>query len=458
MSKEKKRKDVSEEVKKTDDKPKSRKEKKKRSVNSVFDNDKVLLALSFIAAFFIWAVVSVNNGETANYPLAEVPVTIDLSEDAKADNLSVVTIDGVPVDDFTVTVRVRGNSVTVGSLRPVDIQVYGTNLGNIVTSGSYPVTLLAKQVGVKNNYEIVSVTPSEVKIVVDRSTTVQLPIEPQISAVSPPEYYIGAASLSDQNVSISGPEQVVSKAVKAVVETDVDKELEETTTFQNLAVVLLDSNGEKIEDDSITVTPEEVDATIPVLVKKKVPIELDYTGVPNNFDAESFIKIEPSEIEIAASAATIDSVNSIALGTLDMSTVSYGMKAMSYSVVMPEGVRNLKNVDSVTVNFDFSSYSTKSFIPKSINAVNLPDGLDVEYNSYSSVIIRVIGPKTEIAELTPDNISVSVDFSDAKIGSAVMPIDVSINKEDSTCWIYGSYTLNVTVVDQDSVSSSGTDR
>ena len=184
MSKEKKRKDVSEEVKKTDDKPKSRKEKKKRSVNSVFDNDKVLLALSFIAAFFIWAVVSVNNGETANYPLAEVPVTIDLSEDAKADNLSVVTIDGVPVDDFTVTVRVRGNSVTVGSLRPVDIQVYGTNLGNIVTSGSYPVTLLAKQVGVKNNYEIVSVTPSEVKIVVDRSTTVQLPIEPQISAVS----------------------------------------------------------------------------------------------------------------------------------------------------------------------------------------------------------------------------------------------------------------------------------
>ena len=76
------------------DKPEKpeKKEKRRPAFGSLFDNDKVMLAVSFIIAFFIWAVMSVNNGETGNYPIADIPVTMELSEDAKESELSVASV------------------------------------------------------------------------------------------------------------------------------------------------------------------------------------------------------------------------------------------------------------------------------------------------------------------------------------------------------------------------------
>lgn len=439
--------------KKKDKKPGKKltlKKKKRFSLGGLFENDKFMLAFSLVIAFFIWTSMSMSNGETVNYPVTSIPVTMELSEDAKGDNLSVVTIDGIPLDEFEATVKVKGNSVTVGSLKPSDIQVYGSNLGNIVGSGTYNVTLLARQLGVKNNYDIVSVTPSEVKVVVDRNITTELTIESLINASSPVEYYIGAASLSQQSVTVSGPEQSVSKAVKAVVSTDVDKELQETTTLTNLDVKLLDSDGNEIYDDSITLSPAEVDATIPVLVKKTVPLTLEYINAPPGFDGESLVKLEPAEIEVAAAADKIDSVSSISAGTIDLSTISYGMTAMSTSIVMPEGVRNLNNIETATASFDFSGYSTKSFVLTNFNPLNLAPGLTAEQTSYGRVNVRVIGPKNEIAELTSDNITATVDLDGVKVGTTVMPVTVRVDNS-STSWVYGNYTMNITVKDASEV-------
>lgn len=437
----------------TTEKPKKSAEKKHISIESLFNSDKFMLALSFVIAFFIWAVMSVNNGETGNYPLTEIPVTMELSEDAKNSDLSVVSIDGVSVDDFTAVVRVRGNSVTVGSLKASDIQVYGSNLGNIVASGTYNVTLLARQLGVKNNYDIISVSPSEVKVVVDRNITQEMTIESQISATSPVDYYIGSPSLSQQTVTVTGPEQSVSKAVKAVVDTEVDKELEETTTFSSLKVKLLDADGQPIEDDSITLSPSEVDATIPVLVKKTVPLVADYLNAPDGLDPTSLIKVEPTEIEIAAPADVIDSVSSISAGTIDFTSVSYKMSPMSNKLVMPEGVRNLNNLEAATITFDFSDYSTKSFVLTRFDSINVPRGLAAEYSAYGSLRVRVIGPKAEIFELTADDLTATVDLSGSKVGTSVMPVSISINKETS-CWVFGTYETNITVKNESDVTSS----
>ncbi len=426
---------------------------KKHTVDSLFQNDKFLLTVSMFAAFIIWVFMSADVGETVNYPITEIPVTLELSEDAKNDNLSVVTVDGVPIDDFTATVKVKGNSVTVGSLKPSDIQVYGSNMGNIITSGSYNVSLFARQIGVKNNYDIVSVTPSEVKLVVDRSTVSEIPLEAQINATSPVEYYIGAASLSQQSVMISGPEQIVSKVAKAVVSTDVEKELEDTTTLTNLEVFLIDSSGEKIESDSISITPNEVDATIPVLVKKTVPLKLSYINAPADFNDGKLINIEPPTIEVAASPKLINSVDSITIGTIDFGEISYGMSSTSYSIVMPEGVRNLNNIENAMVNFDFSDYLTKAFVMTQFDFSNVPSGLAAEQTSYGGIIVRAIGPKSEIVELTSKDIVAKIDLNNAKVGTSVMQVDVYINKDNTKCWIYGSYTTNVTVKNKDDVSS-----
>lgn len=426
---------------------------KKRKPSALFESDKFMLALSFVIAFFIWAVMSVNTGETGNYPITEIPVTMELSEDAQDSSLSVVSIDGKPVDDFTATVRVRGNSVTVGSLSASDIQVYGANLGNIVASGTYPVTLQARQLGVKNNYDIISVYPSEVKVVVDRTITTEFTIESQINATSPVEYYIGSPSLSQTTVTVTGPEQIVSKAVKAVVSADIEYELQETSTFTSLPVKLFDASGEVVEDDAITLSPNEVDVTIPVLVKKTVPLVPDYLNAPANLNASDLVTVKPNEIEIAAPADIIDSVSSISAGTIDFSTVSSKMAPITNNLVMPEGVKNLNNIESAVVSFDFSDYVTRFFNLSQLDPINTPEGLAVEFSSYNSLKVTVIGPKSEMIDLKADDITASIDLTDAKIGTSVIPVSVSINKPTS-CWVYGTYTTNITVKDASEVTSS----
>ncbi len=432
---------------------KSKEKKTKFSFSTLFNSDKFLLAFSFVLSFFIWTMISVSSGETVNYPVSDIPVSLELSEDAEMDNLAVVSIDGVSIDDFTATVKVKGNSVTVGSLTASDIQVYGTNLGNIVTSGTYNVTLQARQLGVKNNYNIVSVNPSEVTVVVDRNVSKELSIENDIQASSPPEYYMGTPVLSEKSVTVTGPEQSVSKVAKAIVSYEFEEELTETITAENIDVVLLDSDDQKINDDSLVLNPITVDVTIPVLLKKTVPFTLSYENAPTGFNAEGFITIEPSQIEIAASSDILNSIDSISLGTIDLSQLSYGTASMPFEVVMPEGVRNFNNIDRVTAQFDFTDFRTKSFVITDFELKNIPDGMYADYSSYRNILVRVIGPKDSVSEITASDVTASVDLTDAKLGTSDYTVEVTI-RGNSACWIFGTYDMNITVSDVEPQSES----
>ena len=159
---------------------------------------------------------------------------------------------------------------------------------------------------------------------------------------------MGSPTLSEKSVIVRGPEQSVSKVAKAVVSADIDNELTETTTLTGLKVTLLDADDKEIEDDSMVIEPITVDVTIPVLMKKTVPIVLEYENSPDVFDPTGFITLDPYEIEIAASSDVLDSINSISVGTLNFNELSYGTSSMTFDIVMPEGVKNFNNIKEVT--------------------------------------------------------------------------------------------------------------
>lgn len=431
--------------------------KKKIKFGELFNNEKFLMIFSIVLSFCLWVAISASSGETVNYTLNDVPVTMELSDDAVAEGLTVVSINGVPVEDFKTSVKVTGNSVTVGSLTTSDIQIYGSNLGNIVTSGTYNVTLAARSQGVKSNYSIVSVNPTEVTLVVDRNIEKELEIESQITASAPAEYYIGSPTFSSKTVAISGPEQSVSKVAKAVVSYKFDSELTKTVTLHNLDVMLLDANGGEVKDESLIVEPVSVDATIPVLSKKTVPIEITYDNKPSGIDINDFISIEPNVIDIAAADDVLSTIDSITVGPLDFNTLNYGTDSMEFEVVMPEGVRNLNSIETVKVRFKFSNMSSVSREISAFQFVNVPDGLVAEYSTYSSIKVTFIGYSDEIESLEGSDISATIDLTDAAMGTFDMPVTVKV-AGISSCWAYGTYSVNVTIKDAAStVPVIGTD-
>ena len=125
---------------------------------------------------------------------------------------------------------------------------------------------------------------------------------------------------------------------------------------------------------------------------------------------------------------------------------------MEFDPVMPEGVRNLNNIEKVNVNFNLSGYSTRTFTITAFSFRNVPAGLIGEYSPYSSIVVRAIGPKQEISKLTSADILAVIDLSDAKVGNFDVPLSMSVQGSGS-CWIYGEYELNVTLQDLNDVSS-----
>ncbi|MBQ3970236.1 MAG: hypothetical protein II685_07125, partial [Clostridia bacterium] len=275
----------------------------------------------------------------------------------------------------------------------------------------------------------------------------------KINATSGEEYYMGSPSLSQKTVVVTGPEQSVSKVDKAIVSAELEGELVETTVLEKLSVQLVDAQGNEITDDSLVVDPVTVDVTIPVLMKKTVPLKLDYSHAPSEFSADGFITIEPSELEIAAAADVIDSVEYISIGTLDFNSLSYGASAMSFELVMPEGVKNFNSIEKANVKFDFTNYSTKSFVVNDFDFINTPSGFAAEYSTYRNIVVRVVGPQTSISNLKASEVSTVIDLSDAKSGTTDMPVQVYINKA-TDCWVFGTYTMNVTVKEASEVSST----
>ena len=199
------------------------KEKKKiLNTKSLFNNSKFMLLVSFILACFFWVVFASSSGEESTLTITDVPVTIELSEQAKKDGLKVYR-----GGDTKVTVQIRGNRMTIGSLSKDDIQVVAQNTGSINFANTYALSLSAKKTGVKSDYEIISVSPSVINVIVDKERSQTFTIEKNIntSGVTLPVsdnnsdsgYYLAKPVISSDTAVVTGPEQEVKKIAKLQV-------------------------------------------------------------------------------------------------------------------------------------------------------------------------------------------------------------------------------------------------
>lgn len=119
-----------------------------------------------------WVAFASASEEESTVSISDVPVTIELPEESSAEGLKVYR-----GGNEKVTVQIKGNRLTAGSITKNDIQVVGQNTSSINVADTYAISLLAKKVGVKSDYEIVSVTPSVINITVDKEKQQEFTVE-----------------------------------------------------------------------------------------------------------------------------------------------------------------------------------------------------------------------------------------------------------------------------------------
>ena len=416
---------------------------KKITLGKLFYNNKFVMVFSVIMSFIVWIVVSSSKSESVPVSISDIPVDINLSESAVQDGLKIFS-----GQDITARGDISGNRLVVGQVTKNDIQISAPQAASTIMSpGNYTLELSAKKVGLLQDYPIVSaVKPSVVTVMVDRYREAEFNIEPEINFTPKSDYFVGNTILSSQKVKLSGPETEISKIKKVKVKADIPGEISSTATLK-LPIIMYDAYDKPITSETISCSVDEVDASVPVLMKKKIEIIPQFDNIPTginlNREYKDIVKLNPSTLEIAGPEETVKSLSSVKLDSINFRDISLQNNNFNMPINLPQGCRSLNNEYSSTVSLNLSQFKEKNFNINQFSFKNVPAGKEASvYNG--EINVTVLGPSNKLNSLKASDLSAEIVFNqDKEISNSMeMPVKITI-KNHNSLWVYGTYYVNV---------------
>ncbi len=410
----------------------------------ILSNNLSLLALSLLLSFVIWFVINANSQTESNVTISNIPINVDLSDEAVEDGLVVFGL-----EDVSASVEVTGNRITVGSLSASDIEINALQASSIIAPGSHTLELTAKKVGVKTNYNFASnVTPSTVTVFVDKYKEKTFDIADDL-VYKVEEGFYANSSFSETKVTVSGPETEVLSIDQVVVQGTMEG-VNGSTKTDRFDLVYLDKNGNELNlsMSDADVTSIEVSLTpLPIL---EVELSLDVVDAP--IDYPDFT-LSPNTIKIAAEQSVIDSIknNKVTIGTLDFSSLDNTKHSLTYDISLPNGCKNLSDSTSAKVTIDLSEYEKTKLTVNHFSSSNADlTKYNVVFNS-SGLDVFVCGPSELISDIRSADVIATVDFSNKLVDvdkdtvSLELPLMFKFTKDNAQCWVNGDYTVSVSV-------------
>lgn len=414
--------------------------KSKFSLDNLLKNNKFLLIISLLISICVWIYISMGSANDTAVTITNIPVQIELSDDARASGLQIFS--GA---DNTASVTVTGNRAVLGSIEASDITV--TAAANMINSaGEYQLSVSAIKTNPTSNFQIDStVSPAIVSVFVDylRESTFQIQ-ENVVYKVS--EGYYASTSLANKSIVISGPQSEITKIAKVSAVAEIDGTLNSSSTA-DAQIILYDSDNREISNELLIMEMTNVEAVVSVFPEKTVKVLPVFVNKPEGLNiTPDMISINPNSILLAGPQEYLDKTDYVNLEPIDLSTLKNEKKNFpELGIDIPSECKNISNSTTANVTLDLSKLYRKNFTVTKFTV----SGLSSEYKAevtQKSIVVTVIGPKSEIEGLNAKNITAVIDTSDFKgtLGSVQMPVSLTISGTKQ-CWAYGSYKANLTI-------------
>ncbi len=419
---------------------------KKFSIGKLFYNEKFIAVFSVVLAFIIWVVVSSSsNGPEVTTNITDIPINIELPQNARDKGLNVYYPDAVTKG----SVSVKGNSLTLSKLENTDFYITAPQVTSITEKGIYELELVAKPHANSTSYTIMQDTLSlkYVKILVDTQTEADYTVRDNIKYRADAEYFASPVVFSPGNIKIIGPESIMQKVSYLQVDYNINKALKESESFMApVGVYDVDSNILNDSDKKLLdISHLQVKVDIPVLKKVNLPIRADFINQPIAFDYSSMLSLEKTNIDIACDESLLSNITEIHLSPIDFSKVGPKDNIFEQNIILPEGCKNLSEQSTVKVTLNMKDIVSKKISISNFNIINTSD--DVLVNILTKEVkVTVVGTKAQISEINSADIVASLDFKDKQNlrGNTQIPVSFSIQNKNM-CWINGDYKVNVDI-------------
>lgn len=399
-----------------------------------------LLALVISFGLWLYVVIVVNPEWEQTYH--DIPVVMD--GEGVLNDRGLMIVSGT---NQTVTLTLEGNRSDLSQLNKTNITLLA-DLTQITTAGEHKLSYSISYPGNIQQTGTISVleqTPNLITVVVAELERKEIPVEINYGGAVPEGYIADKvnAQLDHTSVIISGPKGVLSQIDHAKVNVDLTGK--NSTISGAYRFSLCDAEGNPVENvANVSTNLTEIRVTLKILKTKEIPLTLNVIYGGGVTEQTSEILVDPGTIQIAGSEAVLNSIDKITLGTVNLSEILES-KVETYRIAdyLPNDVDNLTGSDYATVKISFPDLEIREFRVANIVAENVPAGLEPVWIT-TSLTVKLRGAVDVLDSLTADDITISVDLSNAGVGTQGYKSVIRV-KTDGVVGALGTYQVYVEV-------------
>ena len=396
------------------------------------------ILLSAVVAFALWCfVIMVEQPESEN-TYYDIPVVLQYEDVLAERGLMIVS------ERPTVTLRLSSTRTNLNNLNESNINVIA-NVASISAPGtheitysiSYPGNVPASAVTVKSQ------STDMVKLKVEKRVTKRVDIVPVYTG-SVPEGMIADkenAVLDYDYIEVSGPEAVVEQIDQAIIQVDLTDKTE--TLVGEFAYILCNAAGEPVDAAMVTTNVETINLTLKIQRVKEISLKVTVIPGGGATEATSSITIGPKTIRVSGSDALLEGLDELDLGTINLAEL-IGDTNLTYPIVLPEGITNETGITEARVSVKFPNLRVRTMQITAIEAINVAEGMEVEMIT-QSLQVSLRGPAAMVGAMTERDILVTVDFTDAELGTDTKKATITISSKYDGVGAVGTYSVSVTV-------------
>lgn len=379
----------------------------------------ILLSLAVSFCLWLYVITAVSPGSTDTY--YNIPIVWE-GESVLNENGLMVTA----VSSNTVNLKLSGNRSDLSKVNSGNITIKA-DLSNIREPGSqiritYSTPSFPGDVA-SNAFVIESKEPDSINVTVVRRVSKTVPVEVVWTGTPAEGFMIDKENrtLDYSEVTVTGPESVVDTIAKATITADLEGRRESLS--ESYHYTLCDENGDPVDAKLITTDVEEV--RLDVTIRRVKDLRLTYTLTEGGGATaqNTTITLSNDTIRVSGSEAALDLLgDTLSIGSINLAEINRN-SILNFPISLPDGVNNLTGITEVTAEIQFNGLSIRDLTVEDLEPVNVPEGLKVELIT-EKLTVTLRGPSAQVANITLEDIHVTVDFTGAEPGTSTFKATV----------------------------------
>lgn len=410
--------------------------KKTNKAHSFWDNKVLWAVVSLLLSFLIWAYIASTEDANIERIFSGVPITFQGADELRISRGLIIT----DASTDTVTVKVSGSRASIGNLHAADLAAVVDVSGiSQVRDMQVSYTIRFPDNVNMNGVEVLTKTPETIEFSVVQENSKTVEVKGVFTGSVAEGFTVDPIVIEPASITLYGPAAELDKVESACVYID-RANVSATIGPLSSGYELLNEEGKSVELESVTASQDTVTVTVPVMMNKELSLKVNLIAGAGAAASNTVVSIEPKSIQVAGSTATLEGMNQLIIGTVDLTDFA-DTASFTFPITLDNNIRNLTGATEATVKVTVSGLETKKV---SVTNITITGGNGTLKTTQKEITIR--GPEADLARVSGANVRIVADLTEyaAATGTIEVPAKIYVDGFENVGAV-GDYTVSVTL-------------